>query len=97
MHVISRKKLNDYGIGHADVKDNLDAWFHEVKNADWSTPADLKARFPSADILPGDRIVFNIKGNRYRLVVRINWSSGTVFLRFIGTHSEYDKIDAETI
>jgi len=97
MRVIARKTLCDFYALHADSKAPLEAWFHEVIAARWHGPQDIKARFPSADVLPGNRVVFNIKGNHYRLIVKIHYNTGVVFIRFIGTHAEYDRIDATTI
>lgn len=99
MHVISRKKVVEfYGqAGHQDARGPLEAWHYEAKHAQWSSPANVKDHYRSASILKSNRVVFNIAGNKYRLVVRINYASKTAFIRFIGTHKEYDKIDAETI
>lgn len=82
---------------HANAKGPLEAWFSEAKHACWSTPNDVKKHYGSADILPDNRVVFNIGGNNYRLVVKIAYQPGIVYIRFIGTHADYDKIDAETI
>ncbi len=73
------------------------AWYHEARLADWRSFQDIKNRYPHADVLPGNRVVFDIKGNTYRLVARINYQSGCIFIRFVGTHAAYDKIDARTI
>ncbi len=97
MRIISRGTLRDFWTAHADAGQPLRAWFHEASAARWSTPAEIKQDYPSADILPDNRIVFNIKGNHYRLVVKIHYNTGIVFIRFIGTHAEYDKIDASRI
>ena len=97
MRVISRKTLKDFWEQHAEAEQPLKAWFHETKAAHWKSFADIKARYRSADALPGSRVVFNIRGNTYRLIVRIHYNTGIVFLRFLGTHAEYDKIDATTI
>jgi mRNA interferase HigB len=97
MRVIARGTLRDFWEKHADAKAPLEAWFHEAAAASWRGPHDIKARYPSADVLPGNRVVFDIKGNTYRLIVMIHFNTGIVFIRFIGTHSEYDKIDATTI
>jgi len=97
MRVISKKTLRDFWFNHADSKQALLAWYHEVCEANWETPADIKKNFPSADILPGNRVVFNIKGNHFRLIVKIHYNTGIVFIRFAGTHAEYDKIDAVKI
>jgi len=80
-----------------DAQGPLEAWFYEAKNAQWEAPADIKVHFGSASIVKNNRVVFNIAGKKYRLVVRINYHSKTVFVRFIGTHREYDKIDPEVI
>jgi mRNA interferase HigB len=97
MRVISRKTLKDFWEKHADSEQPLRAWFHEIKAAQWKSFAGIKAHYRSADLFPGDRVVFNIKGNTYRLVVHIHFKTGIVFIRFIGTHAEYDKIDATTV
>lgn len=99
MHVIKRKTLVEFfqQPGCQDAKGPLEAWYYEAKHAQWACPADIKAQYGSASILKDNRVVFNIAGNKYRLVVRINYDSKTVFVRFIGTHREYDKIDAEGI
>lgn len=97
MRIIARKTLRCFYETHADAKSALEAWFHEAEAAEWDDPQDIKKRYPSADILPGNRVVFNIKGNTYRLIVKIHYNTGIVFIRFVGTHAEYDKIDATTI
>lgn len=97
MRIISRKMLCDFWTLHPDAEQPLQTWFHEAKGAAWSTPQDIKQRYPKASILPGDRVVFDIKGNTYRLVVVVVYRFGTVYLRFVGTHAQYDKIDATTI
>lgn len=97
MHVISIKALKTCWEKHADAEAPLKAWYHEAKNANWRSFNDIKALYRSADVLPGNRVVFDIKGNTYRLIVRINYASGTIFIRFVGTHAEYRKVNAETI
>jgi len=97
MRIISKKSLRTFWTLHKETEQSLRAWFHEVQNADWKTPADLKSDFPSADILPGNRVVFNIKGNHYRLIAKLHYNTGLLFIRFVGTHSEYDRVDANTI
>lgn len=99
MHIIKRKTLIDFYSQprYLDAKGPLDAWFYEADHAQWKSPAEIKAQYRSASILKDNRVVFNIAGNKYRLVVRINYVSKTVFVRFIGTHREYDQIDAEVI
>ncbi|MBW1939133.1 MAG: type II toxin-antitoxin system HigB family toxin [Deltaproteobacteria bacterium] len=99
MHIIKRKTLVEFFQQPEcqNAKGPLEAWYYEAKNAQWASPANVKAQYRSASILKDNRVVFNIAGNKYRLIVRINYDSKTVFVRFIGTHREYDKIDAEVI
>lgn len=97
MRVISRKTLRDFYERHAASKAPLEAWFHEAKAAPWRTPKDISARYPSADFLPGNRVVFDIAGNHYRLIARIHYNTSIVFVRFVGTHAAYDKIDAGSV
>jgi mRNA interferase HigB len=97
MRIISRKALREFWTIHADSEEALKAWFSEASQSSWESPADIKRRYPHASILPGNRVVFNIKGNIYRLIVKVNYHYGQVFIRFVGTHTEYDKIDATTI
>lgn len=81
----------------ADAKRALEDWYAQVSQADWATPTEVKAQYQNASILKGSRAVFNICGNKYRLVVKINYPYRVVYIRFIGTHAEYDTVDAETI
>jgi len=97
MRIVARNTLRVFYAAHADAKSALEAWFHETVAAKWARPQDIKRRYPSADVLPGNRIVFNMKGNTYRLTVKIHYNTGIVFIRFVGTHAEYDKIDATTV
>lgn len=75
----------------------LKAWVDEVKNAQWKTPQDIKDKYRSADFLSNNRVVFNIKGNDYRLIVAVAYRFQAVYIKFVGTHTEYDKIDADTV
>jgi mRNA interferase HigB len=97
MHVISEKKLRECWQIHPEAEQALKAWNAEAKKAHWITPEAIKQRYPTADILRDNRVVFNIKGNDYRLVVKIHYNTKTVYIRFVGTHAEYGKINAETI
>lgn len=96
-NIISKRILREYGEAHPNSVGSLQAWHAEAKAAEWKTPADIKAQYRSASILKDNRVVFNICGNKYRLIVKINYGHGVVRVRFIGTHKEYDAIDAETI
>jgi mRNA interferase HigB len=82
---------------YADARDPVMAWYRQVKAADWATPADVKREIGSASILRDGRAVFNIAGNKYRIVVWLNYPYRVVYIRFIGTHRQYDAIDAQTI
>lgn len=95
MRVISRKRLREFWEkpGRRDAEQPLKAWFREAARADWASPADVKAAYRSASIVGNSRVVFNIAGNKYRLVVRVNYAYRVVYVRFIGTHREYDMID----
>jgi mRNA interferase HigB len=83
--------------GRRDAEQPLRAWVHIVRAANWSRPTDIKQMFRSADILPNDRVVFNIGGNKYRLVAAVHYRGKRVFVRFIGTHREYNDIDATIV
>ncbi|MGO9270426.1 MAG: type II toxin-antitoxin system HigB family toxin [Terriglobia bacterium] len=90
MRVISRRAINDFARKHSDAKAGLDAWYHVVGRASWRSLADLKLVYPHADQV-GRRTVFNIKGNSYRLIARVNYRTQRVFVLYILTHSEYDR------
>lgn len=97
MRIIKLKTLKDFWEKHSDVEGALKSWYFEAKQASWESFDDIKKRYNSADILSGNRVIFNIKGNSYRLIVKIHYNTGIVYIRFVGTHAGYDKIDAETI
>ena len=98
MRILSRRTLLDFWTSHKDSEQPLKAWFSEVERAEWKSPNDVKQRYRSADFLSNDRVVFNIKGNTYRLIVHVRYAPAClVYIRFIGTHAEYDKIDANTV
>lgn len=97
LRIISKKILRDFWQIHADSEQQLKSWFQETSIAAWKTPNDVKKEYPNASILNNNRIVFNIKGNNYRLIVRINYNHQMIWIRFIGTHAEYDKINANEI
>jgi mRNA interferase HigB len=93
VHIISKKAIIEFWLQHADAEGPLKAWYDHVKRAHWQTPADIQKDYGAGVVLPDNRAVFNIKGNRYRLVVRINYTAQSIYIRFIGTHTEYDKVD----
>lgn len=103
MRVIARSTLRRFLeslTGSKDqkaVKAALDSWFHETQHADWKNPADVVKAYANASIVGADRVVFNIKGNDYRLVVAIHYRLQIVFIKWLGSHAEYDKIDVKTV
>ncbi|TLS75298.1 type II toxin-antitoxin system HigB family toxin [Mariprofundus erugo] len=100
MRVIARSAIREFleqSPAYADAKEPLEAWYQHMVNADWSTPAEVKAQLKSASILQDGRAVFNIGGNKYLMVVWINYAYRVVYIRFIGTHKQYDQIDVQTI
>jgi len=97
MHLVSFPPLLDFTLKHPDAKQAVLAWYAEVKKARWNQPADIKLHYASASILKNRRVVFNLKGNDYRLIVAIAYNVGFVYLKFIGTHIEYDEVDANTV
>ncbi|CAG5073199.1 mRNA interferase HigB [Dyadobacter sp. CECT 9623] len=97
MVVISYKLIREFTVRYPDSANALNTWFKTSEKANWSNFHQLKADFNSVDAVGNDRYVFNIKGNNYRLIALINFSIRTIYLLFIGTHDEYDKIDASTI
>lgn len=97
MRIIARKTLRDFWEKHSDAEQPLRAWYDDTRNANWRSPTEIKAVYRNASILPNNRVVFNIKGNHYRLIVMIRYDLGIVFIRFVGIHAEYDEVDATTI
>lgn len=99
MRVIARSVLQDYWrrAGREDAEQPLKAWYAEARRAAWRTPGDIKEKYRSASFLADNRVVFNIGGNKHRLVVHVNYPSGLVLIKFVGSHAEYDAIDATTI
>lgn len=97
MHVFARSTLKQYWQANPSAKEALRAWYADVASSTWEKPADLRRTYATASILKDNRVVFNVKGNSYRIVVRINYARGWVYIRFVGTHAEYDRIDANTI
>lgn len=93
MRVIAKRTLREFYESHPDARGPLLAWHDTLVKADWKSWTDMKARFRSADSVGNDRYIFNIKGNKYRLVAKIDFPHGLVFIRFIGTHGKYDSIE----
>lgn len=100
MRVIALSTLKaflDRSPGYADARESIMAWYRTVRQADWASPADIKRAMRTASILQDGRVVFNLAGNKYRVVVWINYPYRVVYVRFIGTHRQYDKIDAQKV
>jgi mRNA interferase HigB len=97
MRIISRRLLREFWEKHPDSAIPLQTWFHDVKHANWTSPAEIKAVYQNASFVAHNRVVFNIKGNHYRLVVVVVYHHGMVYIRFVGTHEEYDRIDVTVI
>jgi mRNA interferase HigB len=97
MRVFAKKILREFWEKQNDSEEQLKTWYNEALKAVWATPYNVKSEYPKASILKSGRVVFNICGNKYRLIVQINYPRKWVFIRFIGTHNEYDKIDANKI
>jgi mRNA interferase HigB len=95
--IFAKSTLREYWTVHPDSEQYLKTWYDTAMNADWRNPNDVKQTYANASILKDSRIVFNIKGNSYRLVTKFNYEKQWIFIRFIGTHNEYEKIDANTI
>ncbi|MCU0842550.1 MAG: type II toxin-antitoxin system HigB family toxin [Thiobacillaceae bacterium] len=97
MRIVAIKVLRDFWMRHPVAKPHLEAWIDEVRKANWQQPAEIKALYRNASVLKNRRVVFNIKGNDYRLIAAVAYRFGAVYIKFIGTHEDYDAIDAETV
>ena len=97
INLLTNRTLRDFWTAYPDSKDPLQAWYKLMQSADWNTPNDVKRQFRSASIIEGNRVVFNIAGNKYRLIVKIHYDTGIVYVRFIGTHREYDAVNAAEV
>jgi mRNA interferase HigB len=97
MRIISRRILREFWEKHPDASVPLQTWFHDVERSTWESPVDIKKNYQNASFIANNRVVFNIKGNHYRLVTVVVYQYGVVYVRFVGTHAEYDQIDAATI
>ena len=97
MRIISRKKIRKFWEKHSDARSALESWYADAKQANWKTPSDIKNVYKNASFVAANRVVFNIKGNKYRLVAAVQFEYGIVYIRFIGTHKEYDRIDVTTV
>jgi mRNA interferase HigB len=97
MRIVAKSTLQAFWRRHPDAEGPLLAWYREVEKEDWEGPANVKEKYRNASFVKGNRIVFNIKGNDYRLIIKANYKYRMLYVRFVGTHAEYDKIDAEEV
>lgn len=97
MRVIAKKVLREFWTKHLDCEQQLKSWYRESEKSEWKNTNKVKKEYPTASVLGDNRVVFNIKGNNYRLLVKINFHYQMMWIRFIGTHKEYDRIDATKI
>ena len=97
MRIIARKTLRQFWEKHPEAKPAVEAWYRDVRHADWKTPSDIKDVYRNASFVGNNRVVFNIKGNQFRVVIAVQYRYGIVYIRFIGSHQDYDKIDAAAI
>ena len=97
MRIIARKTLREFWEQHPDAEQALKAWYHDAKQAAWTSPNHIRQVYATASIIANNRVVFNIRGNYYRLIVAINYGYQIVYIRFIGTHQDYDQIDAASV
>ncbi|MBL7892797.1 MAG: type II toxin-antitoxin system HigB family toxin [Bacteroidia bacterium] len=97
MNIVAFRTLRAFYEKHEDCETQLKTWYKKAVSDNWKSPKEIKADYPSASIITDNRVVFNIKGNEYRLIVKFNYKYGWAWIRFIGTHAQYDKINAETI
>lgn len=97
MRIIARRTLREFCTTHPDAKLALDAWWNATRRAQWASPSELTLHNRNARSLGEDRVVFKVKGNHYRLILKVHYARGIIYIRFIGTHAEYDRIDAHTI
>lgn len=97
MRVIAKKILREFCQTHTDCEQQLKSWYQEATNAAWKNLNEIKSEYPTASIIGGNRVVFNIKGNAYRLIIKLNFDYQIIWIRFIGTHAEYDRIKAKKI
>lgn len=97
MRIIAKSTLREFWEKHADAEEALQAWYDDTERSHWQSPTDIRAMYASVSFLANNRVVFNIRGNHYRLVTHLHYNTQIVYIRFVGTHAEYDRIDAVTI
>jgi mRNA interferase HigB len=97
MRIISRKALRVFWEKHPEARQSLQAWYADVKHATWKSASDIKKAYRTASFVANNRVIFNLKGNQYRVIVAVQYKFRIVFIRFVGTHQEYNQVDATTV
>lgn len=97
MRIIAVSTLREYGARHSGARVSLEAWVAKAKGGQWKSASDIQSAFPKAKVLNGDRVRFEIAGGDHRMIVAVNFEKGIAFIKFIGTHAEYDRVDALTV
>ena len=97
MRVVSKSTLRDFWTIHPDADAPLNAWLRDVQKSAWKTPSDITTNYANTSLLANNRVCFNIRGNHYRLIVAVRYNSQIVYIKFVGTHAEYDAVDANTV
>lgn len=97
MKIVALSTLKAFWTKHPEAQRSLEAWYNVAREENWTTPQDIRDRYRSADFVGDRRVVFNIGGNHYRLIVAVAYRTGWVYVKFVGTHAEYDKVDASTV
>jgi mRNA interferase HigB len=97
MRIVAKRTLREFWRVHADAEQPLRTWYVHTKAAKWQGPADIRSMFRTADFVAGNRVIFDIGGNKYRLIGKVNYRRRVVFIRFVGTHKDYSRIDPETV
>ena len=97
VRIISRGTLRQFWQSHPDAENPLKNWYHEAKKARWTSPQEVKNMYRNASVIADNRIVFNVAGNKYRLIVKFNYEFGIAYIRFIGSHKKYDQTDADNV
>lgn len=97
MRIFNKSAIEQYAKAHAPARDSLQSWYAEAVEAVWTTPERVLAQFPKASIIANNRVMFDISGNRYRLIVSMNYKFQSAYIKFFGTHAEYDRIDAASV
>jgi len=97
MRVVAKSTLREFWTIHPDADAALNAWLRDVQKSDWKTPSDITANYANVSLLANNRVCFNVRGNHYRLIVEVRYNAQVIYIKFVGTHAEYDAVDANTV